>query len=377
MKIAINTRFLLASKMEGFGWFTYETVKRLVTQHPEHEFIFFFDRAFDERFIFGKNVKGVVLSPQARHPILFKLWFNVSVTKALKKYDVDVFLSPDGYVSLKTEVPQIAVIHDLNFEHYPEDLPKNVAKYLRNYFPKFARKAKQIITVSNYSRDDIVDTYGISEDKITVAHNGGSDAFVPLSVEEKQFAQNQYASGSEYFVFVGALHPRKNVNRLFEAFDKFKYKSGSKIKLLIIGEKLWRDKGLESAYNIMASKEDVLFTGHLSLEKLTKAVGGAKALVFPSYFEGFGIPLVEAMKASCPIICGNKTALPEVAGDAALLIDPFSVDELSDALFEMDSNEAFREELIAKGQERSKLYSWDFTADKIWEVVEKFDQPEA
>ena len=377
MKIAINTRFLLASKMEGFGWFTYETVKRLVTQHPEHEFIFFFDRAFDERFIFGKNVKGVVLSPQARHPILFKLWFNVSVTKALKKYDVDVFLSPDGYVSLKTEVPQIAVIHDLNFEHYPEDLPKNVAKYLRNYFPKFARKAKQIITVSNYSRDDIVDTYGISEDKITVAHNGGSDAFVPLSVEEKQFAQNQYASGSEYFVFVGALHPRKNVNRLFEAFDKFKYKSGSKIKLLIIGEKLWRDKGLESAYNIMASKEDVLFTGHLSLEKLTKAVGGAKALVFPSYFEGFGIPLVEAMKASCPIICGNKTALPEVAGDAALLIDPFSVDELSDALFEMDSNEAFRDELIAKGQERSKLYSWDFTADKIWEVVEKFDQLKA
>ncbi len=131
MRIAVNTRFLLSHKMEGFGWFTYEVVKRLVQNHPEHEFIFFFDRKYDSKYIFGDNVTPVILSPQARHPILFKIWFNYSVTKALKKYKADIFFSPDGYLSLKTEIKQISVIHDLNFEHYPQDLPSWPRKYLK------------------------------------------------------------------------------------------------------------------------------------------------------------------------------------------------------------------------------------------------------
>lgn len=374
MRIAINTRFLLSSKMEGFGWFTYETVKRMVENHPEHEFIFYFDRQYDERFIFGPNVTARVLWPQARHPILFKYWFNVSITRALKKDRPDVFFSPDGYLSLKTDVPQVAVIHDLNFEHYPEDLPAHVTKYLKSYFPKFAHQASHIVTVSEYSKQDIIDCYGIAEDAISVAHNGGSDAFVPLNVETQEVVRQQYAQGEEYFVFVGALHPRKNVNRLFEAFDQFKYRSGSKTKLVIVGEKLWRDKNLESAFNILAAKEDVHFTGHLSLSELTKVVASAKALVFPSYFEGFGIPLVEAMKAGCPILCGNLTSLPEVAGDAALLFDPFSEDSIAEALFEMDDNAELRQKLIAAGNERAKDFSWDFTAEKIWSVLERYDR---
>ena len=155
MRIAINTRFLLTHKMEGFGWYTFEIVKRLVENHPEHTFIFFFDRAYDERFIFGENVTPVVLKPQARHPILFKIWFDRSVTKALKKHKADIFFSPDGYLSLRTEIPQIGVIHDINFEHFPEDLPKSPRNYLRKYFPKFANKANHILTVSESSKQDI------------------------------------------------------------------------------------------------------------------------------------------------------------------------------------------------------------------------------
>src|SRR6056300_399785 len=113
MRIAINTRFLLKGKMEGFGWFTYETVKRMVMDHPEHTFIFFFDRPYDSHYVFAKNVIPIVLRPPARHPILFKIWFNYSITRALKKHKADVFFSPDGYLSLRTTVPQIGVIHDL------------------------------------------------------------------------------------------------------------------------------------------------------------------------------------------------------------------------------------------------------------------------
>lgn len=371
MRIAINTRFLLSSKMEGFGWFTYETVSRLVKAHPEHEFIFYFDRQYDSRFIFADNVTPYIISPQARHPILFKWWFNGSVTKAIRKHQPDIFFSPDGYLSLKTAIPQIAVIHDLNFEHYPNDLPRSASNYLRKYFPKFARKAEHIITVSEYSKQDIVETYSISPDKITVAYNGGSEKFKVLNEDDKIAVRNKYSGGSEYFVFVGALHPRKNVKRLFEAFEKFKYDSGSKTKLVIVGEKLWRDRSVEKAYKLCTANDDIVFTGHLSIDDLTKVVGAARALVFPSYFEGFGIPLVEAMMSGCPILCGNRTALPEVAGDAAILFDPFSVEEISEAMFEMDNNSVLRKNLIDKGLIRSKQFSWDNTAAKIWEVITK------
>ena len=150
MKIAVNTRFLLSGKMEGFGWYTYEITKRMVEQHPEHEFIFFFDRPFDPKFIFASNVTPVVLNPPARHPVLFIYWFEFAVRRALKKVKADVFFSPDGYLSLRSMIPQISVIHDINFEHFPKDLPWSARAYLRYFFPLFAKKATQIITVSEY-----------------------------------------------------------------------------------------------------------------------------------------------------------------------------------------------------------------------------------
>lgn len=356
--------------MEGFGWFTFETVKRMVEAHPDHEFLFFFDRMYDERFLFAKNVTPIVLNPQARHPVLFRIWFNISVTKALKKYNADIFFSPDGYLSLKTDVPQIGVIHDLNFEHYPEDTPPGARKYLKKFFPLFAEKATHIITVSEYSKKDIVASYHVPADKITVAHNGGSDAFKPLSDTEKEAAREKFADGKEYFVFVGALHARKNLHRLFQSFTAFKHQTNSKTQLVIVGEKLWKDDSIEKAYFEHPFKSEIHFTGHLSLQQLTQAVGGAKSLVFPSYFEGFGIPLVEAMKAGTPIICGNKTSLPEVAGDAGILFDPFNNAEITKAMIQVDQHEELRKEMILKGLERAKLFNWDFTAEKIWNVIE-------
>lgn len=371
MRIAVNTRFLLPSKMEGFGWFTYEVVRRMVLQHPEHEFIFFFDRRFDDKFIFASNVTPVVLTPPARHPILFKIWFNQKVTKALKKYQADVFFSPDGYLSLKTDVPQIGVIHDLNFEHYPNDLPKSALRYLKKYFPKFAEKAAHIITVSHYSKQDICATYGVASDKITVAHNAANEIFKPLLPTEQKAVQNQFTAGQEYFIFVGALHARKNVARLFEAFEIFKQQTGSKTQLLIVGEAMWGDQGIEEAYQNNSYKNHITFTGHLPLNDLVKVVGSAKSLVFPSYFEGFGIPLVEAMQAGTAVCCSNKTSLPEVVENAAILFDPFDVQNIAEALIKIDSDNSLREQLIEQGLERAKQFSWDSSATIIFEQIEK------
>ena len=370
MRIAINTRFLLSKKMEGFGWFTYEVTKRLAENNPEHTFILFFDRPFDEKFVFADNVIPVVLNPPARHPILFYIWFEFSVYKALKKYKADIFFSPDGYLSLRSKVPQIGVIHDLNFEQHPEDVPFVPRTYLKYFFPKFAQKATKIITVSEYSKQDIVERYKIDPAKITVAWNGVSPLFIPISEEQKAGIRKEFSDGKPYFIFVGALHPRKNIKRLLQAFEQFS-KDGGNESLVIVGENLWKKDNsyLEGISESTIAK--IHFTGHLPLEKLTQVMASATCLTYVPYFEGFGIPLVEAMKSGVPIIAGNLTSLPEVCGNAAFYVNPMDVNEISLAMKNMSENSNLRASLIEQGIERSKLFNWDKTADIIWKEIEK------
>lgn len=368
MRIAINTRFLLPDKLEGFGWYSYEICKRLVEKHPEHEFIFFFDRPYDPQFVFGKNVTPIVLSPPARHPFLFVYWFNVAVKRALKKHRADLFFSPDGYLSLTSSVPQIGVIHDVNFLHFPQDLPWLAAKYLNHYFPKFARKATKIITVSEYSKKDLVQSYRIDPAKITAIWNGASERYMPLEETEKIEVKNKYSSGKDYFIFVGSLHPRKNVTRLLKAYALFKKQQPEGFDLLIVGENLWNNTSYSVPEELEAS---VHFTGRLKLDELCKVMGAASTLVYVPYFEGFGIPLVEAMRCAVPIIAGNLTSLPEVAGDAALLVDPFFVPDIAAAMSKLYLNADLRNELAAKSYARRELFSWDKAAEEVWGVIEE------
>lgn len=349
--------------MEGFGWYTFETISRIVKKHPEHQFIFFFDRAYDARFVFAENVTPVVLNPQARHPILFKIWFNYSITKALKKYNCDGFISPDGYISLKTNVPQLAVIHDLNFEHNPADIPPNALKYLKKNFPLFAKKANRICTVSHFSKEDIVSTYSIAPSKIDVTYNGAAECFKPVSQEEKKKIQVSYSVGKPYILFVGALHKRKNVQRLLDAFKLLKSTSQHQHHLVIVGEKLWSEQHFQIPAEI---KEFIHFTGHLHIDELAKITASAELMAFVSYFEGFGIPLLEAMQSGTPVLAGNKTSLPEIGGDAVHYCDPFSVEDIAEQLTHLLSNPDLLVDLSKRGLQRAKDFSWDKTADELW-----------
>ncbi len=369
MRIAINTRFLISSKMEGFGWYTLEIVKRIVENNPEHEFLLFFDRKYDKKFIFAENVKPIILSPQARHPFLFYIWFEFSIRNALKKYNADIFLSPDGYLSLGSTVKQISVIHDINFEHNPKDLPWLMQKYLRFFFPKFARKAEHILTVSEYSKKDICSTYNINKSKVTSIWNGASNHFKPLSEEEKQIVRSEYTNGHPYFLFVGAIHPRKNLERLISAFEKFKKNNlKSKHKLIIVGTNLFGGSQKKISISQFINDE-IIFTGHLPLSKLARVMGSATIFTYVSYFEGFGIPLVEAMKCGTPILSGDRTSLPEVAGDCAIYCDPFNINDISEKLTSLANNSELQTELSQKGIKRSELFSWNKTANEIWNII--------
>ena len=361
MTIGINARHLIKNRLEGIGWYSYEILRRLVKLMPNEQFIFFYDRK-TPFLIKGDNITNIELFPAARHPLLFKFWFNYVLPKAFKKYKVNLFFSPDGFLSLKTSINQIGVIHDLNFEHYPEDLPNNVLKYYKIFMPLFAEKAKEIITVSNYSKDDIIEKYNIDSKKIKVIYNGGNKIFKPLTKKDKsQFLIDR--NQKPYFIYVGSLHKRKNIERMLKAFQL--YNNENQMEFIIVGKDMWKGQ-----LNLDELLKNVRFLGRKSGNELAQWVGASSALIYISYFEGFGLPVLEGMMAGVPVVSGNTTSLPEVGGSSVIYVDPFNIDSIKQGMKEAISNQLKYKEL---GIKQAQKFSWDQSAKNLYSVIKKYN----
>jgi glycosyltransferase involved in cell wall biosynthesis len=369
--IVVNTRLLIHNKLDGIGRFTYETLIRITRDHPEAHFVFLFDREVHEDFIFFENITPVKLLPPARRPWLWNIWFNISVKNVLRDLSPDLFLSPDGYLPLRTKTPCLPVIHDLNFEHYPQDLPARYSKWYRKKFPVFAQQAKRIVTVSEFSKKDIAEKYHVAEEKIDVVYNGASHGFIPADEATKNKVKEKFTGGAAYFLYIGALHPRKNLERLIRSFAAFKKSTGSATKLVIVGGNYWRYKALTNEIDALSDKNEVIFTGRLDEKELHAVTASALALVYVPYFEGFGIPIVEAMACDVPVLTSNITAMPEVAGEAALYADPFSEESIVSAMEAMDKDAVLRNTLIEKAKLQREKFSWDKTAASLWDSIMK------
>jgi glycosyltransferase involved in cell wall biosynthesis len=371
MKIAINVQTILKDKMEGLGWFSYESIKRIIQQHPEHQFLLIFSKGIVPEFLSFDNVETVNIGPPFYRPLALYLKFEYLLPYYLKKHKIDLFISTDGISSVKIKTKQLLVIHDLNFEENSQWINKSFANYYKKYFPKWARNANRIATVSEYSKNDIHKKYQIPLNKIDVVYNGANQEYSKISESEQENIKSEYTNGSDYFIFVGSLHPRKNIARLFLSFDIFKKTDTQNIKLLIVGSRFFWNKEIQNAYNSLQYKNDIVFTGHLSVDILKKLMSSALALTYISLFEGFGIPLVEAMYSETAIISSNTSCLPEIAKDAALYVNPYQTEEIAKAMTEISNNKSLRTELIAKGQKQKTKFSWQQTADKLWSAIEK------
>lgn len=370
MRIAVNVRFLIKNRLEGIGWFTYETLKRITSQHPEHRFFFFFDRPYDKSFLFSENIKPMVLFPPARHPLLWYYWFEFAVPNALSKIKPDVFLSTDAFLSLRTNVKELLVMHDLGFLHFPRHINSLTSKYYHHFIPKFVHRADRIATVSEFSKSDLIKQYSISPEKIDVVYNAAGDLFRPLEQDEKEGVRTKISKGSPYFIYAGAIQPRKNLIRIFHAFDLFKNSDNRNYKLVIAGRKAWDTNETMTTYENMKYREDVIFLGHLQQPDLAKALAAATALVYVSLFEGFGIPIVEAMQSQVPVITSSASSMPEVAGDAGLMVDPASVFHIADAMQRIVKDELLQKQMIAKGIEQAKKFTWQQSAERLWNSIE-------
>ena len=371
LKIAVDTRLLLKDKMDGLGQFTFESFKHIVLNNPTVNFIFIFDRKPHPNFLFANNITAKVIGPQAKHPFLYKIWYQISLKNCLRKLKADIFIGTNGMLPLNTATKTLSVIHDLNFEHHPEHLPYFLRKYYRVNFPKFAKKANRIATVSEFSKKDIVTSYSIDPAKVDVVYNGPNKNFKPISIEEITKIQEKHTNGCPYFLFVGTLHPRKNLVNLFKAFDQFKLTNKSDLKLVIVGKKMWWTSEIENAFLKLTHQNDVVFTGRVSNTDLYKITASAHALTYVPIFEGFGIPLVEAMSCGVPVITSNITSMPEVVENAGILVDPFAVDEIAKAMFTIATDKELRKELIEKSKLQAKKFSWQKTGDLLWASILK------
>jgi glycosyltransferase involved in cell wall biosynthesis len=257
--------------------------------------------------------------------------------------------------------PVVATIHDLAFEHLPETFTRRGSLQLKLTVRRTARRAARIATVSEYSRQDLLRTYGLPPEKVVVTYNGVESHFTPdpAGPDEAAAIRARFQIGREYLLAVGSLQPRKNLVRLIRTYAKLRAeRPGFTPQLVIVGRKLWLADSIFDEVKRQPWADDVILTGYVTDADLPALYRGAAAFVYPSIFEGFGLPPLEAMACGTPVVTSNNSSLPEVTGDAALLVDPYSEDQIADALLQITGDDALRSRLRAAGLEQAKRFTW-------------------
>lgn len=297
----------------------------------------------------------------------------LTLSAELRRNRVDVlhvqFTSPPF-----SPCPVVVSIHDLSFEHLPQTFKRRSRMQLRMTVRRSARNAAQIIALSEYARTDLINTYHLRPERVSVVPLAAPAAFAPVRDDnELQRVRQTYGIERDYILSVGSIQPRKNLRRLIEAYSLLRGKQteGKLPQLVLVGKNAWLyDETLRSLKDRNVDTS-IILTGYVPESDLPALYSGAVCFVYPSYFEGFGLPPLEAMKCGAPVIVGNKTSLPEVVGDAALMIDPFDVNAIAAAIKRVIADSDFRAELRVKGLERAKQFDWKETARQTLEVYER------
>ena len=279
----------------------------------------------------------------------------------------DVFFTPSHYCPRISSVPTAISIMDLSFVYFPQLFNKNDLYQLNNWTRYSAKKAAKIFTISEASRDDIIKLYKVDPKKVIVTYPGIKKIDKLESMED---LANKFKIKNDYILFVGTLQPRKNIVKLIEAFAKLQTK-GKNLDLVVVGKKGWMYEEILKAPEQFGVKEKVIFLDFVSDSDLPFLYENARCYVLPSLYEGFGLPVLEAMKYGCPVVTSNISSLPEAGGDAALYFNPENVDDMAGTINKVLSSESLRKEMIEKGLEQVKKFSWEKTAKLTLQALEE------
>lgn len=306
-----------------------------------------------------------------------KMWtlFGLSLEFLFRKSKVDVFFSPTHYLPLVLPRRSAVSVLDLSYIRFPELFKKRDLRQLTFWTRYSVRKASKIFTISQASKDDIINQYGVSGEKVIVTYPGIKEE---ISDKQKVISMSdlkkKYGIEGQYILFVGTLQPRKNIVLLIEAFSRIVLRSKTTkddIDLVIVGKKGWLYDEILDAPKKFNVAQEVKFLDYVSDEDLPTFYKNAFCFVLPSLYEGFGLPVLEAMQYGCPVITSNVSSLPEAGGDAALYVDPLKVDDIKKNLELIINNSELRKKLIKKGYEQVKKFSWEKTARETLKTLEK------
>ncbi|MHC4474163.1 MAG: glycosyltransferase family 4 protein [Planctomycetota bacterium] len=265
----------------------------------------------------------------------------------------------------------ILTIHDILFESHPEFFPPFHRMLMKFFVPYSAKRADRIISVSEFTKSEIFKHYGIPDEKVTVTYEGAATTFLPLKEKALILSRlKKHGIRTKYMLFVGRIEPRKNISGILKAMEYLKRRGHKDLCLVVVGDqdKIFKERTLFAQIEGRGLQSDVVFTGGVSEEDLCILYNGAEVLVYPAFAEGFGLPVVEAMACGTPVITGNTTALEEVAGDAAILVNPHAVEEIAQAIERVWVDDALKGSLSRKGLDQSKRFQWKKTAQETIEV---------
>lgn len=364
MKIAIDIRTAGGEKT-GKGWYTFYIVLNLLKIDKKNEYI-----------LYAKNgIAGFEEFKNAKLKIVDKrsIFWHFAVARDVAKEKADIFFAPSSYIIpnlLPSSVKTILTVHDLVAFLFPNTHNKKATLLEKLLLKRALKKASHVTAVSQNTKKDIIDKFKYDENKIDVIHCAGSDFFKPLNKDELGTFAKDTNLPEKFFLAVGTIEPRKNYYGLLKAFMKMS-RSHPDVHLLIVGQEGW---GYEKVFNLMNSASlegKVHVLGYLSNKSLIKLYNLCIGLVFPSFYEGFGIPPLEAMKCGCPVIASNISSIPEVVGDSAILVNPEDSKEIAKAMSKMIKKEGLREELSKKGIEQAKKFSWENSAKKLSEIFNR------
>ena len=367
MLIGIDASRAAAAERTGTENYSLYLIRALLQVGSAHRFRLYFSQAPPEGlFLRNERVSWRVLP-------LPRLWTHLRLAGEVALHPPDVLYVPAHVLPWLHPRRCVATVHDLGYLYYPQAHTRWARWYLDRTTRFNARAARRVIADSQATRDDLVAHYGVDPAKIVVAYPAGAPGLGPVTdVALLEAVQRRYSTSARYFLYVGTLQPRKNLETLVQAFAELVIQDiiPAEVKLVLAGRRGWLYGELFALVQRLGLERRVVFPGYVAAEDLAALLSGALAYVLPSWYEGFGLPVLEAMACETPVICSNVSSLPEVAGDAALLVDPHDVSGLVQALARVFREPALRAELIARGRERVRVFSWQRCAEQVLAVLE-------
>jgi glycosyltransferase involved in cell wall biosynthesis len=372
MRVGINTLPFL-DNMAGTERYALNIIKQFAKMQSADEFLIFLSKINESYYRVNQaRFLNNVYYMNTNNRLFRIIGEQIYIPFVAKKHNLDIFFSPCNISPLSMNVPEVLTLFDLQWLIYPELFSRFQLMYIKKFLPWSAHKAKAIITLSQHSKKDILKILpGVSEDKIKVIAPGITSIFkkieAPNNVKE---VKSKYHIRDKFILTVCQTHKRKNLGRLIEAFYQLKVNKHIPHQLIIAGGKGDAHDELISFIN-QKNIPDVIITGYISDIEVCLLYNSAEVMVYPSLFEGYGFPVIEAMACGTPVITSNVSSLPEAAGDAAMLINPYQVDEIVQAMDMVINNQELRNQLIQKGFKHAQRFSWENTAQETIKVLEK------